>query len=297
MKQAQADCRAVALRGKAAMLHPRFAVTLAVLAAIAGVAGLALVLRPTPGALAGGTVPERLPDLRQQLPSELSIRAVKAKDGGRRRYHLGFRSAVDNVGEGALIIEADRPSLRIREMVADQVVHRRGALPRRIARVGRLRYVQADTHQHWHLLDFDRYELRTADDAHHRVVRDRKSGFCLGDRLRVAGVRGARRPLFSFSECGSLAPGLLAVREGISPGWGDDYDPQREGQYLDITTVPAGRYRLVHRANPYRQLREATLANNPPSLLIDLSRPRGPSGLPRVHVVASCPATDRCTAR
>ena len=100
--------------------------------------------------------------------------------------------------------------------------------------------------------------------------------------------RGARRPLFSFSECGSLAPGLLAVREGISPGWGDDYDPQREGQYLDITTVPAGRYRLVHRANPYRRLREATLANNTASLLIELTqaaRPVRPAARARRGVV------------
>ena len=46
------------------------------------------------------------------------------------------------------------------------------------------------------------------------------------------------------------APGARTIREGISPGFGDDYVPQREGQSIDVTGLPPGRYVLVHRANP-----------------------------------------------
>jgi Lysyl oxidase len=295
MKQVVADVLAARPLRPPPMAHPRYAVTLAVLVALGTVGALASVVRPTPGALAGGVVVERLPDLRQQLPSRVSVRTVTVD--GARRFRLGFRSAVDNVGTGPLIVEGTRDSLRRRLMVADQVVNRRDALPRRVRGVGRLRYVFAATHDHWHLLDFDRYELRTADAAHRRVVRDNKSGFCLGDRERAGRAPRRSRPLFPFSECGSSAPGLLAVREGISPGWGDDYDPHREGQYLDVTGVAAGRYRLVHRANPDRRLRERTFANNAASLLVDFTWPRGTAAAPRVDVVASCPATDRCSAR
>jgi hypothetical protein len=297
MKQADADLPGWASGPQAAMPHPRYAVTLAVLAALLGAAGLAFVLRPAPGALAGQAAPQLLPDLVQQLPSQLSVRRVRID--GRRRYHLGFGSAVDNIGAGPLIVEASRDSLRQREMVAQQVVNRRGALPRRVRRVGRLRFVNAETHYHWHLLDFDRYELRTPD-TNVRVVRDRKSGFCLGDRVRSRllppGRRRARR-LFSFSNCGDSAPGLLAVREGISPGWGDDYDPIREGQYLDVTDVADGRYVLVHRANPTGRLRERTRSNNASSLLVELARPAGPGTAPRVRVLAGCPGADRCAER
>jgi hypothetical protein len=61
------------------------------------------------------------------------------------------------------------------------------------------------------------------------------------------------------------------VHEGISPGYGDDYVPTLEGQYVELDGVPAGRYRLVHRVNPTRALREADYSNNSASVLLDLA--------------------------
>ena len=46
---------------------------------------------------------------------------------------------------------------------------------------GTLKYVQASDHQHWHLLGIDRYELWSGT-ASRRLRRDRKQGFCPGDR-------------------------------------------------------------------------------------------------------------------
>ncbi len=51
-----------------------------------------------------------------------------------------------------------------------------------------MEYAVSSTHQHWHLLHFDRYELRRVGNAR-KVVRDRKTGFCLGDRYAVRPVR------------------------------------------------------------------------------------------------------------
>jgi hypothetical protein len=95
-------------------------------------------------------------------------------------------------------------------------------------------------------------------------------------------------------DCGKGDPGLLEVREGISPGYGDDYVPRLEGQYVDITSVPAGRYVLVHRANPERSLEESYYGNNASSVLLDLRRPAGE--IPIVEVLAHCPQADRCDA-
>jgi Lysyl oxidase len=82
------------------------------------------------------------------------------------------------------------------------------------------------------------------------------------------------------------------VREGISPGFGDDYDPELEGQLVDVTNVPAGRYVLVHRANPERALEESDYENNAASVLLQLRRA---GVIPSVRVLARCRDADTCS--
>jgi hypothetical protein len=168
-----------------------------------------------------------------------------------------------------------------------------GTVRVRLARA-ELRYVRSETHAHWHLLDFMRYELRRASDGT-PVQPDEKTGFCLGDRYETD--RHTRlenepaQPVWT-EECGRGQPGLLTVREGISPGYGDDYVPALEGQYVDVTQVPAGRYVLVHRANPERALEESDYANNAASVLVQLRRTTGE--IPSVRVLARCPDSAQC---
>jgi Lysyl oxidase len=240
-----------------------------------------------PGAAAGS---ERLPDLDQAAPSNLSI--TRAGSATEPVFRLGFRSAVANVGDGPLAIEARRPSRDTATMVADQVVERDGAPREVVPDVGRLRFVVSSDHRHWHLLAFDRYELRRAGGGA-PLVRDRKTGFCLGDRYAVRGARlpaTSPRPAYT-SRCGLGAPGRLAMREGISVGYGDDYPAHLEGQYLPLNGVRPGRYLLVHRVNPGRRLRERSYRNNAASLLLELRRQ---GGEPAVRVLATCPGTARC---
>jgi Lysyl oxidase len=261
-----------------------------VVGVLALVAGATLVAGGPPRAAAGS---ERLPDLDQATPSNLSI--TRAGSAAEPIYRLGFRSAVANVGDGPLAIEAHRPSRDTATMVADQVVERDGAPREVVPDVGRLLFVVSNDHRHWHLLAFDRYELRRAGgDA--PLVRDRKTGFCLGDRYAVRGPTlpaAPPRPAYT-SRCGLGAPGRLGMREGISVGYGDDYPAHLEGQYLPLTGLRPGRYVLVHRANPGRRLRERSYRNNATSLLLEL-RLRGDA--PTVRVLARCPRTARCGGR
>src|SRR4051812_14955335 len=116
---------------------------------------------------------ERLPDLEQEVPTQLVItRAAR-----RPHWRLRFRSAVRDVGDGPLILDGHRPVPGVRSMVAAQVIEREGAPASVLSDAGRLRYVKSPDHQHWHLLGFDRYELRRRGGR--AVVKDRKSGFCL----------------------------------------------------------------------------------------------------------------------
>jgi hypothetical protein len=227
-----------------------------------------------------------LPDLDQETPSGLTITRTASA------YVLGFESAVRNVGDGPLIIDARRPAPGASTMTADQLIDRNGAPHEVVAGVGLLRYVVSPDHRHWHLLDFDRYQLRRAG-ARNAAVRDRKSGFCLGDRYRVTdrALRAAPAEPRYTSRCGLAAPGLLGIQEGISVGYGDDYRANLEGQYLRLSGLAAGRYVLVHRVNGARQLRELDYRNNAASLLLQL---RWRRGAPMARILRRCPDSGRC---
>ena len=126
-------------------------------------------------------------------------------------------------------------------MRASQRVRLIGGGAQTYPNIGFLKYTIAPPHQHWHLMDFQRYELRRASD-HSLVVADRKSGFCLADHwaLVPGHVPGKpRRPVF-HSNCKQFKPGALAVEQGTSVGYTDRYPAYFHGQNLDVTRVPTG---------------------------------------------------------
>lgn len=250
------------------------------------VAAAALAAGGIAGASPNGAM-ELLPDLDQRAPAGLIVETVVGADGP--RYRLGFGSAVENHGTGPLVVEGRRANRAETTMRADQLVTRSDGTTRRVRGVGLLRYVVEVDHRHWHYLGFDRYELRRVGDVK-VVLRDRKSGFCLGDRYRAG---SPENPVY-VGRCGLKAPGLLRVREGITPGFGDDYHAHLEGQYLDVTGLPAGRYLLVHRVNADRSLVESDYGNNAASMLLELGWPGGLSEPPSVTPLAVCPDSDRC---
>ena len=173
-------------------------------------------------------------------------------------------------------------------MTADQLIQ--GADARRA--VGRLRYVHSDDHEHWHLLGFERYELRRAAGGATRAT-DRKTGFCLGDRYRTDSTAlPAAPPAPRYtSRCSLGQPDRLRLVEGISVGYGDDYRAKLEGQSVRLTGLAADRYVLVHRVNVSRRLRETDYSNNASSLLLRL---HWRAGAPRLRVLRLCPDSERC---
>jgi hypothetical protein len=250
---------------------------------------LAVVVTPPSGHAADAGA-RRLPDLVQELPGQLEITVGGPKT--RPSYHLGFGSAVSNIGDGPLVIDGHRDAAT-RAMVADQLIDRDGAAPDVVPGVGSLSYVKSPDHQHWHFHGFDHYELRRAGSSQ-AVVRDRKSGFCLGDRYRVATTpaAAAAQPVYT-SRCGLTQPGLLQIREGISVGYGDNYTATLEYQDLALTGLKAGRYVLVHRVNADRRLLETRYDNNAASMLLRL---RWRHGVPDLRVLKSCPNGASCAS-
>jgi Lysyl oxidase len=257
---------------------------LVVVAAVA-----ALVASVCAGAHATSSAPvqgELLPDLDQETPNQLLIAHVG------EHWLLGFQSAVRNIGAGPLLINGQRASRATPFMQADQQVMKQDGTSDVDRNVGRLRYVRSPDHQHWHLLRFERYELRRAG-SRKVLIRDRKTGFCLGDRYRVINHKtpGALATPLRTGRCALRQPGRLTVSEGISVGWGDNYVAYLEGQSLPIDHLASGRYVLVHRVNTDHRLRELSYTNDASSVLLDL---RWRNGKPHLTELATCPDSARC---
>jgi hypothetical protein len=194
-----------------------------------------------------------------------------------------------------MTVHGHRRSRRDPTMVVDLLVTTQDGSLRTIRDVGDMRYVVSPDHRHWHLIGFARYELRTLGGP--VVRRDRKTGFCLGDRYKVHGA--LRLPGFQpfplqGDTCGMRQPGLRGLFAGISTGWGDPYGAQLEGQFIDVTGLPPGMYVLTHRANPARVLLESSYEDNAASALIDISWPHGANHAPRVRVLRKCRGSDQC---
>src|SRR5919106_2390875 len=232
--------------------------TLAVACAAAAVAlGVFMETNGSPGdsrntSLDAGAL---LPDLDQETPVGLDVWATL--DGTHRGYELGFTSRIRNIGDGPLVLEGNRmPAGESTRMQADQIVETDDGHDR-VPAVGELTYVSSPDHSHWHYAGFDTYELRPAG-SHEAVVRDRKSGFCLGDRYRVESrvVTGAAPAAVYTDECGLDRPDLTHLVEGISVGYGDNYPAHLEYQDLPLDGLPGGRYVLVHQVNADHSLRE-----------------------------------------
>ena len=233
-------------------------------------------------AACGGSVPaELLPDLDQEPPEYVIFAALG------ERYVLTFDSAVSNVGAGPMLVTGRRPSSEP-GMAVEQVVIRADGSEEAQPVDAVMRYEVTESHGHWHLMGFERYEIRRASD-HALVGTSRKVGFCLSDRYEAApaDLPGEPEEPVWIEECGRNHPELVEMREGISVGWGDEYVPTLEGQYVDVTGLPQGRYEIVHRVNTKRILRESDYANNAASVLVEL-------GNRTVEILRSCPDSERC---
>jgi hypothetical protein len=227
-----------------------------------------------------------LPDLAQGGPTGVDV--VLDDSTGTLQVRLVFDSTIGNVGDGPLILTARRAP-GASTMTAHQVIRRSdGSSYVRRQAAGTLRYVQASDHQHWHLLGIDRYELWTGD-AGRRLRRDRKQGFCLGDRYQLYPGRPIahqpRRAAYP-GYCGRDQPGLTRMVEGITVGWGDNYPANIEGQYIDVTGIAPGRYLLVHRISAGGLL-ETYPYNDVSCSAIALEAPAAPEAPPTVTVLAS----------
>jgi hypothetical protein len=236
-----------------------------------------------------------LPDLVAEVPTELTI----VPGGVSSQFWLIFRTSVLNAGRGPLRIVGQRASRAQTEMGVRQMIACADSGREIIYRVGLMGYENEPTHRHWHYLDFERYTLKGLS-VRTPTVRSRKVGFCLVDDynsgLALAGK--PRAPIFKEpgNACAGGDPGALSAEEGLSVGWGDIYAPYVEGQYIDVTHLPGGEYRLLNQLNAQRLLVESRYDNGVAGVTIRLSWPNGPRGIPAVTILGTCSGQAACGA-
>ncbi|WNV88534.1 lysyl oxidase family protein [Umezawaea sp. Da 62-37] len=297
------------------------------------VAAVFAVAAPRAGAVAS----PMLPDLRQApvgcpggrdgdlahcsdwdvcMVAEISApRGECLETGPAKAVRIRFTSSVDNVGDGPLLLfgrrdSTDEPTMRVRQAFQSGVD---GPIPDGFATAQRgttafAYYEPTRSHEHWHLMGFERFQLRTP--AGEPLSTDRKNGFCLGDRYpthdvgrltytpQVGTAAGRVAEMLEDNTCAHGGPDALDVVEGISVGSGDAYRYDVDFQWLDITYVPSGVYDLVHTANPDRSLLEKDYSNNSSSVSLSVEWPDedGPMMTPpKVEFLRSCPGEGRCS--
>ena len=252
----------------------------------------ALAIAAAPAAAGPADV---LPDLDQIAPTGLQVSSRLVK--GKRVFRLGFASASANIGPGALFVSGFRKSTRTPDMQVDQIVTQATGQPRLQRDVGTMTYAIHPDHRHWHLLGFERYELRIPGNDKPSIRHDRKTGFCLGDRYPIPEARSLAgfNPIPRHGDtCGSNQPDLLGLFIGMSTGYADRYEAQIEGQYVDITDAPERNYVLVHTVNPGGRILESDYTNNAASVLFSLTWPDGRDAEPKVRVLRKCPRSASC---
>ena len=185
------------------------------------------------------------------------FRIVRTSSG---RRLLRFSSMMTNLGAGPLVVRSTRASRgspwRVQQLISNSAGGRRRITVPATMTFG------GDGHGHWHvdrMIDFD---LWSANWSSTLRAQGSKVGFCFFDttavNLRLA--RAPRSPVYRESGCARRTE--LTSTMGISVGWGDRYQWSLPFQWVDITGLPNGDYKLRAIVDARDLFAETSNANN-----------------------------------
>ena len=179
---------------------------------------------------------------------------------------LKFGVITLNVGAGPGEIVADRSASSVTAWRAYQSFYSQGGrLLGSVVSPNVRFYFAGDGHNHWHVRDFDRYELLSSTGK--TVARAEKHGYCMQDNTTYTPMEGKPRvpaqPVYLEStSCGKGLPNALTIIHGLSRGWGDTYPTSLPDQAIDITGVPNGVYTVRVHADAVGAVKESNESNN-----------------------------------
>jgi hypothetical protein len=200
-----------------------------------------------------------LPDLRLQNLDGLYI-DTETEPGVKQ---LRFPTVTFNVGDGPFDFQARRLSAD-QWRVTQRILRSDGTWADRETEANV--FFAGDGHDHWHVEAINRWEV--LDDEGRVVLVGKKRGFCFEDNTETPrtgdGEGSPADPVYTAraGACAIGRPDVLRVSQGLSPGWGDLYDVDLPNQFIDVTDLPDGRYRLRVTTDQHDWFEEADERNN-----------------------------------
>ena len=212
-----------------------------------------LLLSAPAGSATGPTYPDlgmaRLADFTLDRPG----------DG---RVLLRFSATIVNVGQGPMELNAARSIASGPFSVSQKLYGADGNVS--VATPGVSLVYGGDGHNHWHINNLESYELKRLDNGV-KVGTGAKSGFCFFDttayRTTLPGAP-ASSVYRTANACAYNNQSAMSVTMGISVGWGDRYASSLPDQYIDVTNLSPGKYRLEATADPSGWFAETNESNN-----------------------------------
>jgi lysyl oxidase len=195
---------------------------------------------------------DNLPDLGMLHPRNLQVE--NTSDG---RKLLRFASIIVNVGAGPFEVHGERAAGASTMTTKQRIFDDAGGY--RDVPTDAIMYFAGDGHAHWHVRDLEDFVLERSDNGT-KVGTFAKHGFCFYDNY----LYGSSDPAFytkASRSCGRSASETQTLM-GLSVGWGDRYAVTLPDQYIDITGLTSGRYRLIGTADASDWFLESDNANN-----------------------------------
>ena len=192
---------------------------------------------------------------------------------------LRFDTKIVNTGAGAFEAHRSRPDTSTGTMSVHQRIFDSAGGHRDVSTAAKM-YYSGDGHNHWHVRDLESYTLTRLDNGV-KVGTGAKEGFCFWDNYRFGSTADA-----FYTGCATNQPNALSVVMGLSRGWGDIYPANTIGQYIDVTNLTSGRYKLEATANNYNWFTESSGTNNSTWATVQIKRGKvsvlsyGPSAQP-----------------
>ena len=260
----------------------RRSLSAATTAAIVGLSMLGVAVGWSPGA-AGTTTTELRPDLAMMRPTDFTI------DWNTLPGHrlLRYSAIIVNIGAGPFEITGERPDTGS-SMSVSQTIYKNDGTTTTVSLPNATMFYAGDGHNHWHLGSLETGTLTRLDNGS-QVGTLAKHGFCFFDNVAHAlSLSGAPQNAY-YTETNTSAPGTnsdacdlygpndLLVMAGLSVGWGDDYRYTTNYQWIDVTNLQNGHYRLTDGVNTGLGLVESNTAND--STYADISLRHNSVGL------------------
>jgi len=186
-----------------------------------------------------------LPDLRNVVPHQIQL------VNQQQHSILRFSNAVANTGDGPLQLRPDTPLATATGPVnvIQDILDANGNVASSSVVS---KFVFEASGKEWEVQDVAQYSIHGGSPTGPTVAITTKMACCFIDWYILTTNALASKRI--YWDCFSM--------QGLSVGWADQYHASTEGQDLDMTGLPAGRYYLVSVANPSNLYIEKNYSNN-----------------------------------